>query len=313
MKVKIIYIFIPLIIFIGILSSSIYGYLNGVTDMETYNISVIVESTNKEGWAILKQGIESACEAYHAEVNFIVMSDYNDIGEYVKVIQREIQNGTDGLILNIQNNERLSVKLDEILTQREVVLLESEIPISKGYTYISPDNYQMGFELGVKMKDNIINGEKIGIISGSDNNLADIDRKKGVQEALKDRQIQWEDFDDKEYLFEQRVKISSLQKYITLNNAATEALTDIVKEEPGGRKIYGVGNSEKIVYYLDRGIIEQLVVPNEYMMGYMGVKAIYDRLNYNSHEEQINIDYILVNKETLYEEDNQKLMFPIVQ
>ena len=78
--------------------------------------------------------------------------------------------------------------------------------------------------------------------------------------------------------------------------------------------IYGEGCSDKAVYYLDKGVIKTLVVPNEFNIGYQSVHAIAEQIKYKlSSAESTTVDSLVINRQNLYDEENQKTLFPIVQ
>ncbi len=81
-----------------------------------------------------------------------------------------------------------------------------------------------------------------------------------------------------------------------------------------GARCYGVGSSEKNVYYLDKGWIQTLVVPNEFNMGYQSMEAIAKQLIYHMDTTRSSkVNYLVVDREHLYDADIQKVLFPIVQ
>ena len=104
---------------------------------------------------------------------------------------------------------------------------------------------------------------------------------------------------------------------ITLGNTETETAVDYLQADTSYKKtfaIYGEGCSEKAVYYLDRDVIKTLVVPNEFNMGYQSVHAIAKQLQYRlSGSESTTVGSLVINKQNLYDEENQKILFPIVQ
>ena len=104
---------------------------------------------------------------------------------------------------------------------------------------------------------------------------------------------------------------------VALDNAETEQAVDYLLEVPQEAKrcaLYGEGISEKVVYYLDRGLIQSLVVPNEFHMGYQSVKEMSRQLSYSpTIGESSQVGFLVVDKENLYKADNQKILFPIVQ
>ena len=61
-------------------------------------------------------------------------------------------------------------------------------------------------------------------------------------------------------------------------------------------------------------MIKTLVVPNEFNMGYQSVHAIAKQLQYRlSGSESTTVESLVINKQNLYDEENQKILFPIVQ
>ena len=104
---------------------------------------------------------------------------------------------------------------------------------------------------------------------------------------------------------------------ITLGNAETETAVDYLQADTSYKRqfmIYGEGCSDKTVYYLDKGIIKSLVVPNEFNMGYQSVHTIAEQIKYKfSSAESTTVESFVINRQNLYDEENQKILFPIVQ
>ena len=64
-------------------------------------------------------------------------------------------------------------------------------------------------------------------------------------------------------------------------------------------RAYGEGCSEKTVYYLDKGVIASLVVPNEFFMGYQCVKELAEKINYHQDNgvTEDTVDFLSVTRE----------------
>ena len=61
-------------------------------------------------------------------------------------------------------------------------------------------------------------------------------------------------------------------------------------------------------------MIRLLVVPNEFNMGYQSMATMVGQLKYRlSEAKNQKVDYLIVDRTTLYDEENQKILFPIVQ
>lgn len=71
---------------------------------------------------------------------------------------------------------------------------------------------------------------------------------------------------------------------------------------------------KKNVYYLDKGVIGALVVPNEFNIGYLSAAAIAGQLREPlSSAKTEKVGFLTITKDNLYDEENQKILFPIVQ
>lgn len=82
----------------------------------------------------------------------------------------------------------------------------------------------------------------------------------------------------------------------------------------GDVSVYGIGHSTEAVYYLDTGVIECLLVPDEFSIGYKSLIAAVEKIRKNSYDIQENeIFYTPLRKETLFYEDNQKILFTMSQ
>ena len=101
---------------------------------------------------------------------------------------------------------------------------------------------------------------------------------------------------------------------VALDNAGLEAVCEYALKTSDSVRIFGEGTSIKIVSYLDDGIINSMVVPNEYYMGYQSVVAIVRRLdNRLTPMEDQQISYRVVNRDNLFDVSNQRVLFPVVE
>ena len=65
---------------------------------------------------------------------------------------------------------------------------------------------------------------------------------------------------------------------------------------------------------LETGEVDSLIVQNPYAMGYLGVEAAVYLVNETGKpQESIGTDTILVNRDNMFEEECQKLLFPFSQ
>ena len=192
---------------------------------------------------------------------------------------------------------------------------------------MAPDNEEMGAALAQAVQSDFgddLAGKRVGILAGSQSQRSMRQRYAGVSQGLREggAVVEWslegkaESIKDAFYTLEQKKPVDIL---IALGNDETEMMVDFFSgDELGWRldrcSLYGVGGSEKNVYYLDKGWIQTLVVPNEFNMGYQSMEAIAKQLIYHMDTTRSSkVNYLVVDREHLYDADIQKVLFPIVQ
>ena len=70
--------------------------------------------------------------------------------------------------------------------------------------------------------------------------------------------------------------------------------------------------SDNYVYYLDKGVVSSLVVPNEFFMGYQCIRELAGKLNYYQEDDgrDTEVDFLSVTGENLYDRDTENILFP---
>lgn len=318
------YFGIIILVLLVIIAWASYSVLNVGKSKEEYNVSVIVDDGNNERWTSFRQGLEQAAGDCDINLNYISTGKLGSMDDELALIQRELESGADGIIVQPVSSEGEMWKLEEVSAQIPVFLLESDVIPEEVYAIVGPDNLALGGAIADAIKLDFggeLAGKKIGILCGNQKQLAMQQRLRGLEDGLAEASVEiaWcideeNETDGAESLPENAPSVDII---ITLGNAQTELMADYLQSmenEDVECHIYGVGCSEKVVYYLDKGIIRTLVVPNEFNMGYLSMEAIAKQLHYHlSKAENSQVDYLVINKENLYEEENQKVLFPIVQ
>lgn len=313
------------IVFLGLVVLAVFffsGVWNAGKEPQRHSVSVIVNDSNNDRWIAMKEGLEQAAGDCGIDLNYVSTGQFSDVEEELAVIERELANNADGMLIQMVSSDEVYEKLEKILPKKAVMLLWTDISPEEYYASVTPDNTGIGKALAERIAEDFqggLAGQRIGILSGNQEQLAMRQRLKGFMERMygSGAVIMWTlDIEQRETL-EEHEREQPVDILVSLENDETEYAADYLREGrsvPDECLLYGAGISEKAVYCLDRGLIRSLVVPNEFSMGYQSVRAIAMRLNYPaSKEESSRVDYLVVDKENLYDVDNQKILFPIVQ
>lgn len=289
-----------------------------------YKVSVIVENSSFDRWSLMRQGLKQAAGDYHIDLNYVSTSDFGNVSAELDVIHREIENGAEGVIVQMASGGN-GEDIEEFGTKTSIVLIETDVTPEDFYVTVKPDNTGMGTALADAVALDYgaeVSVRKIGILSGNQKQLAMQQRLSGVTEGFEgtDAQVAWcieGTAEQAKEAFAAAMQNTPVDVLIVLGNDELEMVMDEFAAgdmADSGCALYGVGCSEKTVYYLDKGWIDTLVVPNEFNMGYQSMEAVARQLIYHTTDSgKYEVDYLVVDRTNLYDDNIQKILFPIVQ
>lgn len=288
-------------------------------------VAVIVENSGDERWDTFINGMKQAADLHNIHLIICNTDEIEDAQEERSLIYEQLDNNIDALIIQAAPGYDVSEILEEVSVEKPVILvandaltreIEEDIQATSRFPRVMPDNYKMGYELGrelLRKNENDIKGKTVGIVSG----VADTDsakkRQRGLEDALdgSDCEIRWRVNAVYDQSIGTMVKEQEQVDFIAvLETGALERLGEMtVDESLQGALLYGISSSTKGVYYLDAGIIESLVMADEYDMGYYSVVEISRVLEHNLYAIQNHtIDLKILHKEDIFTEENQKFL-----
>ncbi len=312
-----------IVLIVLIITYTTIGMLDVVSDEELYQVSVIVSNSGSDRWITFKEGLDQGAEDNNIKLNIVSTSTFTSIEEQNGVIAREIKNGANGIVLASSFSTNVGQTLEKLLSGVALVLVETDITPNNLYTTIEPNNYEIGDTIAQAIQEDNhheLSNVKIGVLSGNQNKLSMQQRLLGFQKAMNQSgaQILWEIQDTGDgmmQILKEKQKNQPVDVLVALDNNEIEITLDFMEMDKSCKfKVYGEGCSEKAVYYLDKGYIQALNVPNEFNMGYQSMVVVADLIKNNiARVENRRIESLMVNKDNLYDDKNQRLLFPIVQ
>ncbi len=309
-----------LFVFLGITLSSINSNSPGKESRK--KVSFIVYGDDSERWENMRQGAGLVCEENDADLALITTLSENDVKEQEEIISREISNGADALIIAACNSKEIKDYINELRVRIPVIFIGSDSEENNKTEYISPNDYQIGYDLGKQFVKNESDIVTVAIISENTERDTVTLREKGFRDAIATegkvgKVLTWSRNDNEKTVnrrvFVQRALVSeACDAIVTFDNLATDALLDALVNLNQHSKVYSVSTSNKAVYNLYDKEIRALAYPDEYSMGYLAAVYALDKKNAGKKYTGEEIDYKIVRKENMYDEDNQTLLFPFV-
>lgn len=284
-------------------------------------VSVILENAGDSQWSALKYGLKMAAEEEDIELAVVDVEEGLDAEAQKKVFEREIEDGADALIVQpvLDKNDQEVLKKIEKRVPVMLVGYEAE----KGETrydlpVIKEDNYEMGQALAEEMLKDFegnIEEKKIGLLLASTDSNMLSSRECGFKDALEDKnanilELSLDSLLDREENTESKVDI-----VIALDDSNLTAIGEyLASSQPHGELLYGIGQSTEAIYYLDKGIAECVVVPDEFNVGYQSLSEVARKLDhYFENMKKQTVSYSVIRKETLFSKENQELLLTMSQ
>lgn len=290
-------------------------------------VVVVLKTTGRhmEFWQIVRAGIQEAATELDVEPTIVGPRWERDVERQIEIFNNVVEQNPEGILLAASDYNRLVPMAERAAEQGITIVtldsaLNSDVPVS----FVATDNVAAGRKAGREIKRLVPREERVAVISHIKGVATAIDREAGVREELASRGEEkvlgtfYSDNDpDRAYeiVAELIESYPDLGGVVALNENSTvgvgRAIRDLGLEERVS--LVGFDNSKEEIEFLEKGIVEALIVQRPFNMGYLGIRTLLRTLRGEKIEPVTYTDSVLVRKEEMYSEENQKLLFPIVQ
>lgn len=292
-----------------------YFYMTSVkSNPKRVSISVVVYGSTAERWTAFKQGVDQAASDLDAVVNFITLSGTNDSQDQQEQMEREIKNGTEGIVVSVADSRKMADYITTTANVIPIVLAENGIYGNESVTCVSANAYEMGKELARQVTEGTADDIPINIVQMEENRSSQKERLAGFRDGCAEagRTIVQTVYPNRESM--SRILESSEEQVLAaVDDLTLEMVVNIISGMEENITLYGIGSSEQIVFAVDRGQIEGIVFQNEFNMGYEAVDVLVQKIRKGGAEEPLEIDFHQATRATLHEPENERLLYPIVQ
>ncbi|MBP3882596.1 MAG: substrate-binding domain-containing protein [Lachnospiraceae bacterium] len=284
-------------------------------------IHVIIENSNDNRWVQFIEGMKQAAEDQEVILTIVPTGHMETLSEEEAIIERAIANGSDGVIIQLCSSIGAASMLEKLNSRTNIELVDENAyeVMSNVVGVVSPDHKAIGETIA---NEAALFAEKplekctIGVIRGSSALSSMEQRMDGFTEALESLggKTTWvlEQNGDAKDIKEKLAANETPDILVALDNAGLEAAGEYASSQEKDITVIGTGTSTKSIYYLDCGIVQSLVVPEDYMMGYQSVSDLADYIHRNRFLPLVRtIAHRTIHKDTLFAEENQEILFPV--
>lgn len=279
---------------------------------QTVEVSVLMREAEGDIWSNTRLGMEQAAYDMGGELRFLMPEADNSHTVQSAILQREIQGGTDTLVVVPADPAAMEQMLAEYAAELPVVTMES--PLARARSCITPDNEALGQQLARACN---ADGKTVLLLDTAGKSTGVRQRVQACAETLgalgataQTRQVSAAHLKD---ALEEMVQATGADVVIAFEPSATEGMLAAKDSLPEAVELYGVGDTPQIVAALEQQTVQQVAAWSDYAVGYLAVKAAIDakrgvKLEHNNY----HVRFSLVKGEDIYDETNQKLLFPVV-
>ena len=315
----------------GVLSMGLIGTAGcGQTEAEHTEegrryIAVICKGSQHEFWKTVEQGARDAGEELNIKISFEAPEDESQIDKQIDMVEKAICNKADAIVLAPLDTDKLNESIDKAVRQGIPVLtFDSDVTTEARVATIGTDNRSAG-AIAARNAAELMGGSgKAAIISYVEGAQTAIERNEGFCDEI-------------ENTYRGKIEIVGLTYCNGDVETAKEQALDFLDKYPDLKCIYGanegsaVGAAEAIaerkledrvsvigfdssdaeISYLESGAIDGMMVQNPYNMGYLGVRNVNKVLDGRDIEDKFNTGAAYVNRDNLYDEYTQWLLYPL--
>lgn len=291
---------------------------------EKVHITVITKATETDFWRAVKNGCNAAASEYNVELVFQGPSNEEDYETQNRMIEDAVKQGTKAIVLSAIDSKK-SLEVIEKAVQRGIyiVIIDSGIDSDIPEVIISTDNYSSGESAAKAMLLGKEGPLKIGIVNFAQGTANGQEREQGFIDTIQkdgtaeiigkvsvDSNLESAQNGTKQ-LLDQYPELNAI---IAFNEYTTLGVGSAIAKAGLGEtiKVIGFDNNNTAIELLEDGAIDGLMVQNQFAIGYLGVECAYNLIADKAvPEREIYMDVTLVERENLFEEGIQKIVFPV--
>ncbi len=314
--------FLLLILLISVSVVTGCGDTSLSTNENRLRIKVVVKKKNADYFSVVKMGAEAAGKEFNVDVTYDGPENEKDIEKQIKMVDDAINEKYNAIVLAAADYNKLAPVVEKAANQNiPVVIIDSQLNSDRIKGFIGTDNLDAGNELGNTLVTRVGENCKIAVMNFIKGAASSDEREKGVYQVI-DRYPQIKVVANL-YSNSDESKAYELTKKVTKENPDLDAIVctnaygtvgtarAIADENLSGKiKLIGLDSTPEQVDFLEKGVIEALVIQNPFNMGYLGVSYAIDSINNKPVPESTNTGLKIIDKENMYLPENEKLVFP---
>ncbi|MEA5011607.1 MAG: substrate-binding domain-containing protein [Angelakisella sp.] len=278
---------------------------------ELIELSVIIRDSDSSTWSAARQGMDQAAGDLGVELRFLALTTANSTEEQRTLLHREVEVGTDGVILVPANPAALAEDVKLASQKTVIVTMESDMSSSGSTACISADNAELGKALANAALDGVPPGGTVLLLDSSPGSTGIQARINAAAEVLEQSGrliLRYSITDTTEMNWE-----NPPQAVLTFEATVLEQMSLQLQGKSNAPLLYGMGATNTIAAGLEQGTIAAIAAQNEFTAGYLAVEEAVRAATGKPLIPMSTMKFFMLNRINMYQLENQKLLFPVTR
>ncbi len=289
-------------------------------DIEEVKIDMIIKSKYGSQWELISLGAYAAANEYGAQLAILAPDYEKDVLAQKSLLLNARNESGDVIILAPINYSQLKEPVVEISNHGiPVMTIVSEWETTDVYSSLTSDYIEVGNMLGEALVREIGLEGNIVIVATVNDALIIEQKLQGLNEFLdmktniKLLEIIYTatDIYSVERRFYNYLQETNIDGIITLDTVSTIGIGKAIERLDINIGAIGTNIYEDDLYLLDEGYFDQIVDENFFAIGYLAVENSINKIKDNDVFVHKKISAYVINKNNMYDNDIQKIIFPI--
>jgi ribose transport system substrate-binding protein len=203
-----------------------------------------------------------------------------------------------------------------------LVLVDSDVDRDLGVSKVATNNKLAGISSGKYAKTFVKENSKIGIMSHLEGASTAVERIAGIkvglgEDAKRIEEIQYCDANVEEaYTLTKEMlnEDASIDIVIATNEPSAVGVARAISELELKEKVSLIGfdNSIEEIQFMEQGVVRGTIIQKPFNMGYLAIKQALAVSKGEEVQMNVNSESKLITKGNMYQEDNQRLLYPFI-
>ncbi len=261
----------------------------------------------------MRKGMEQAAQDLNVELRFLIPAEDNSAAQQAQLLEREVAGAASAVLLIPADREALGDAVSAAAGKTTLVTVETDMTAWGAAASITMDHQELGAALGAAALNGVPEGGTVLLLDSLPGDNGIRERMEAAKAVLErgGRQARVYKWDPDTTSLPDILRIERPRAIIAFEAAALADVAELSRGEDAFPLLYGCGSTASIAAALEKGRVTAITAVNVFSAGYLAVEAAAALARHEDWTAAVPVAFSIVRQETMYDSDNQKLLFPV--